>query len=132
MAAWLDLLEDAASVRSIYNDQSPALDPIRLHEISLHTDGGRATLRFDLPEYPESPPKKWRLQGFNTVQVELMLIEIRELSLRGWNSAIDGRMSLARESDGVRVTMSTDSVRIDIKAAWATVVKVAAYLSEEK
>lgn len=131
MAVWLDLLEDATSLRSLYGNYTPSLEPVHLHEISLHRDGARVNLRFDLEEYPKDPPKKWRILGFNTVQVQLALIGIRELSLRGWSSRMDAKMSLSREVDCLRVIMSTSFMAIDIKAEWAMMVKVSAYLSNE-
>src|ERR1700730_13283023 len=66
MESWADLLDDPAKVRSIYGDDVPSLDSVHLHEITLHRDGARLTLRFDLSKYPTDPPKKWQAQGFNT------------------------------------------------------------------
>lgn len=132
MASWMDLLDDPTSVRAIYGDDVPSLESVHLHEITLHSDGARVTLRFDLSRYPADPPRKWQVQGFNTVQIQLVLLEVRELTLHGWRNRIDAALSLTKEDGGLRVVGSADSVAIDIKGEWATVAKISAYLSRDE
>jgi hypothetical protein len=127
VSAWLDVLSDAGPIRGVYGDEVPPLAGIVVHEISLHRDGPRATLRVDLPIFPSQPPPKWKAQGFNTVQIQLMLIGINELVLRGWDSNIRGNLSIAREGDLIRAQLATPQVEIDIRADAALVSTISAY-----
>ncbi|WP_076842588.1 MULTISPECIES: Imm50 family immunity protein [Protofrankia] len=129
MASWPDVLDDPRSIQAIYDDRTPPLESVVLHEISLHRDGPRVVLRFDLPEYPTHPPKKWLNQGLNVVQIQLMLIGIRDLSLRGWSHESSVNLSLERQGDAVRVAASSGSTTINISAEAASIVSVSAYLS---
>lgn len=81
MAIWLDSLDDDRPIRAVYGEQFPSLTAVVFHEVCLHRDGPRVTLRLDLSEFPAHPSKKWLQQEANVVQVELMLIGIQRLSL---------------------------------------------------
>jgi len=51
---WTKLLVDAKAIDAIYS-AAPSLLEARLHEVRLHQDGPRASLRFDLKDYPQQP-----------------------------------------------------------------------------
>lgn len=60
----------------------------------------------DLPNFPETHPKNWVAQQCNTVHIELMMIDVRQVTLEG---------------------VSTDSV-IDIEIATVDVETGSGYL----
>jgi hypothetical protein len=127
VSAWLDVLSDAGPVHGVYGDDVPPLTGVVLHEISLHRDGPRATLRFDLPVFPSQPPRKWAAQGFNTAQVQLMLVGINELRLHGWDTNIRGDLSITREGEMIRTRLATSTVEFDIGADAALISAISAY-----
>ena len=131
MATWLDLLEDDRGLSAIYGDEVPSLTCVALHEISLHRDGPRVTLRFDLPEYPVHPPEKWLVNEFNVVQVQLMLIGVEDVSLQGLTR--DPRVDLTLERDGqvIKTATQSGSTRLDIRAYAAMITSISAYRAEE-
>jgi len=105
----------------------PSLAPVVLHEICLHRDGPRVLLRFDLPDFPAEPPKKWLAQQANVVQVTLTLVGIRSISLSGWSNESVVDLSMLQEDGSVWVTGSGDQVRLDIQAEAATITALSAY-----
>lgn len=129
MTNWLDSLDDSRPVRAIYGDYLPSLTAVVLHEICLHEDGPRATLKIDLSEFPSRPPRKWLQEQLNTVQVELMLIGIRRLSLRGWINGPVVDLSITREEALIHVFTSSELPAIDIWSDWAMISRIAAYKS---
>lgn len=124
---WLDLIDDDRGVRAIYGDKPPALGRVVLHEVTLHRDGPRAVLRFDLPEYPTEPPRKWLDLRFNVVQIQLMLIGVHDISMSGWRNSPGVELSIERDGQGIRVVGSEGSMRIDVRADNAVIAALSAY-----
>lgn len=131
MTTWLDALDDPQGIRAIYGDDVPSLTAVPIHEVCLHRDGPRVVLRFDLPRYPTDPPQKWTAQGFNTVQVQLMLVDILELSLDGWSNESVVDLSLERDDKGVTVATLAGSARCHVRARAAFVTSISAYQNAE-
>ncbi|WP_105661044.1 Imm50 family immunity protein [Cronobacter dublinensis] len=88
MGSWTDVLVDKSKVSSIFKEEEPSLCNIDIHEIIFHRDGPKITLRFNLENYPSDPPKKWVLQKFNTVQLQLTALDINEVKFSGWEKPI--------------------------------------------
>ena len=61
--SWIELLTEAQFLSSLYTDSAPSLEVVVLHEVRLLRDGPAVTLRFDLHDFPASPPSKWSSQG---------------------------------------------------------------------
>lgn len=127
---WLDVLDDERGVRAIYGDEPPSLQRVTLHEVCLHRDGPRVTLRLDLPEYPSSPPKKWSTQGFNVVQIKLMFVAVVAFSIDGWSNESLVDMTLEKRDDNVRAATSAGLADLSVEAESALVSSISAYRSE--
>lgn len=61
--------------------------PIPIGEVtlfSLNIDNNRPTiiLEFDIKEYPEEPPTKWKQSGFNTCRIGLNCSNIEGVSIK--------------------------------------------------
>jgi len=125
--SWLDTLADPRPIRAVYGDGVPGLAPVVLHEVCLHRDGPRVTLRFDLPDFPAEPPRKWLAQQANVVQVALTLVGIQGITLSGWTTQPVLDLSLTHEDGTVVVTGAGSGVRLDIQAEAATITSLSAY-----
>jgi hypothetical protein len=131
MTNWLDALDDSRGIRAIYGDDVPPLTGVTMNEVCLHHDGPRVVLRFDLSRYPANPPKKWADQGFTTVQLQLMLVDIHELSIAGWSNESVVDLSLERTDNGVVATTSGGLAQIRIRALSAIISAISAYQTED-
>ncbi len=129
MATWLDVLDDPWGVRAVYGDQTPALGWVELHEVTMHRDGPRMVLRFDLPQYPARPPVKWRDRGCNTVQIQLMLSWVQEVSLQGWSHHSHVDLALEREGHTITATTYAGSTRMSVRAVAASITHMSAIRS---
>ena len=127
---WIDLILEAASVTAIFGPHVPTLDGIDLHEVTLHRDGPRVQLRFDLREFPEQPPKKWVSGGFNRVQLRLMALGVQTFSIEGLQSNM--KLNLRLEEDGSmrRISASNGLVRLDLTADAVVIEGISAYRDE--
>jgi Immunity protein 50 len=127
VSSWVDLLSEPQGIRASYGDHVPDLTAVDLHEVILHRDGPRATLRLDLPEFPESPPRKWADQGFNVVQVDLMLVGVVCLSIDGWVTRAIVGLAVERREDVVSLRTTSGPVTINIDARALVLSRMSAY-----
>lgn len=130
MFTWLDNLVDARAVRAIFGATVPSLTGVVLHEVCLHRDGPRAVLRFDLPEFPEKPPRKWLEQGLDQVQIQLMLVGVRDFSMQGWSNSPVIDLSIVR-NDGITASGVGDAVHIGMSADAVLVASISAYATRK-
>lgn len=131
MKNWISYLADASPVQAIFGADCPDLKLIELHELVLHRDGPRAVLRFDLKEFPNTPPKKWAAAGYNTVQVVLTAYLLEHISVHGWGT--NGSINLKIQSDGnlVHLLGVGEAVKFEFIAAGLRADKISAYRDGE-
>ncbi|MGQ4727104.1 Imm50 family immunity protein [Streptomyces sp. Ju416(a)] len=126
---WITLLNNPEGINAIYLQDPPDLHGVRIHEVSLQVEGPTLKLRFDLPAYPDHPPRKWLAQKYNTVQVELSFGGLKSISLSGFGTDISADVSLTGE-DGVNVKATSAGVHLQANATTAFVSKLSAYANE--
>lgn len=128
MDSWIDFLIDSKKISSIFNEEEPSLYGIDLHDVVFHRDGPKITLRFNIINYPSKPPKKWLIQQYNIVQLQLTAIDIKEVNLSGWNRTnyiLDLNVSKA---DGfVIISARDDDFNLYIKSTYLDISSVSAY-----
>ncbi|RKN22114.1 hypothetical protein D7147_05175 [Micromonospora musae] len=127
MSGWVDLLSESHGIRAIYGEDLPALTSVDLHELVLHRDGPRATLRFDLSQFPKSPPKKWADQGFNVVQVQLTLEDVLHLTIAGWTTRAVLDINVEPTGKVLSLRANNGPVGISIDARWLVLSHLSAY-----
>jgi hypothetical protein len=64
----------------------PSLEGLELHELLLHRDGPRLTLKANLPCFPDAPPDRWVRQGYNKVSIQLDFWGIQSVNISGWST----------------------------------------------
>lgn len=129
LSDWIRFLADARALQGIYGADIPSLHDVDLHEVSLHRDGPRATLRFDLATFPASPSAKWIAAGCNRVQLQLTAI-VREVSISGWQARCRIDLSIGRDGDALDLRADNGTVKIALRASALMLDKVSAYRDE--
>lgn len=130
--SWIDVLDDKHFLRALFPDADPRLEGVRLHEIGLHQDGPAISLRFDLNEYPLQAPAKWQLTRANTVQVRLVGEGIMDLAISGWTLNNVGKLLIEPSDRGIRLEFAGGGCRITATVTRVRVVKVSAYLNDDR
>ena len=133
MGDWAELLIDPRTIRAIFGEAAPSLDQVELVEIVLDVNSGPdAILRFDLAEFPSDPPKKWRDEGCNTVQVRLRAISVQALEIRGLLISPILDLKILRDGKLLRVRGATAGISIDIASEFLDVGSdsVSAYVND--
>ncbi len=86
-----------------------------MHEVRTGQDGPTVLLRFDLNQFPDNPPPKWRARGGNTVQVNLICTDVHKFELHGWTTDNIGELGARRIGSLIDVQFVGDSCQIDAK-----------------
>jgi hypothetical protein len=128
--SWLEAVMDDRPVRAVFGGDAPSSRSVVVHSITLHRDGPRAVLTFDLADYPSAPPQKWAAQGFGVVQVRLVLSGVESVRLDGWDVDVVGDLTLDRDGDRVDVALRSPVATFSCTAAAAYVENVSAYATE--
>ncbi|MEU3425893.1 Imm50 family immunity protein [Streptomyces gardneri] len=124
--SWTSLLSNPLAIERVYDGNPPELVSVPLHAIDLNREGPTLSLRFDMPTFPESPPKKWTAQGFNAVQVTLTLGGVRNVSFSGFTTSPVVEMTLTARN-GVELTVRSPAVELQAAALSAHISYVTAY-----
>jgi Immunity protein 50 len=127
---WIKYVGNKQSVESIFS-KAPSLAEVRLHEIRLHQDGPRISLRLDLNEFPDNPPPKWVVGKFNRAQLTLVLIDINDFQMNGWNRNNIGELILEGRDEGIKLKFVGQFLRIDCFAQFLEVEKISGYCDSE-
>lgn len=128
--SWTNHLGNKLPIESIYKI-APALTNVRLHEVRLHQDGARLSVRFDLNDFPESPPSKWIAGKYNRAQLTLMLIDVSDFQMCGWSPDNVGDLSIQECDGGVRMGFLGHSSRIDSRGRFLEVEAIVGYFDSE-
>jgi hypothetical protein len=114
---WVDLVHWSQGVRAVFGPRSPSLNGIELREARFV--GHSLRLDFDLADYPEEPPPKWRAKSADTVRLMLDASPMQDLLVTRWGTCgradltltrHDGLIDLMLEGRGVRLSMTTETV----------------------
>ena len=128
---WAALLMDARPIAALFGRSSPPLTAVVLHEVTLHRDGPRVVLRFDLADFPADPPPKWTLAGFNQLQLRLVAAGVQSLELSGWSSDLTVNLDVTREGNLVRVRANGPAFKLVFDAGFLAVDSITPYRMEE-
>ena len=96
--SWVHLIDHDGKLDAIYGKECDFPTDIDLHEIVLSRNGPTASIRFDLSVYPVVPPPKWRAQGYNTVQLTMLIIGVEKIDLSGLATSMRGKINVDQRS----------------------------------
>lgn len=96
------------SLENLY-EQISDLESVNLFSVDLIREGSIIQIKFDLPHFPEYPPKKWH-EDFNTVQIKLAFLSISDFKAKGWQSNMIVNISIEKREDLIKVILSNPTI----------------------
>lgn len=100
--------------------------PIDLHEVTLHRDGPRVRLRFDLPVVLDPRPARWDADA-NRTQVRLACFGVRAFALTGFTTCMAGRLSVRPAGDAWDMEFVAGDVVLALRASLVRVESLSGY-----
>ncbi len=128
--SWVSFLSNSKPIESVYSEPPPLTD-VRLHEVRLHQDGPRLSLRIELGSYPLDPPQHWLSAKCNRVQITLMVIGVTNLSLGGWSTDNVGDIEFGRDGHGLTLSLLRSQMQLACNGDFLEVEKLSAYRSSD-
>ena len=92
---WSDLVDNPEFIRQLYAVE-PGLENVKIHEVNLHRDGPRLSVRFEIQDFPTNIPKKWSGINFKIVQITLEFWGVAGLKISGFGTSNASRISISR------------------------------------
>lgn len=111
--------------------------PIPIGEVtlfSLNIDNNRPIiiLEFDIKEYPEAPPVKWKQSGFNTCRIGLNCSNIEELLIKNIPTKKNLTISISNENSSYRIRATNDESVIEFTTKHPLLCGPSAYLNSQE
>ncbi|ATP48305.1 hypothetical protein CR512_02650 [Pseudomonas putida] len=127
MINWTEHLVDPTALKSLYGEDTPLLKGVNLHGIEIQRDGPKVLLRFDLREFPNHPPTKWKTAGFNRIQLRLLAVGVRQLQISGIQSNCMLDLNITKENGIIRLNADNGALKLEITAEHVMIDGVSAY-----
>ena len=109
----------------------PSLKQIDLFEIIFDRDGPTVCFRFDIQEFPSSPPEKWNKAGYNRAQLTLSCIGVREITQQGWGTHNVADLTIEDGGSAKIVRVEGNTIKLRLVSDFLNVDKISAYRSGE-
>ena len=123
---WTDCLDSKTLIENLY-PVPPSLNGVRVLEVDLHQDGPKLSMRIDLNEFPDPPPKKWVTNGFNRAQITLTFLAIKSLKINGWSRNNIVNVVVEPRSDCMSLSVRGQGTEIDGVFSFVHVERISAY-----
>ena len=123
---WTNYLQDASRLKSIYSSD-PELKGVRLHEVRLHQDGPRVSLRIDLNTFPSKPPQKWACNHFNRVQITLALYDVTEIRINGFGLNNIGDVNISQNDSIIFFEFIDEGTQLICRCKYILLDDISAY-----
>ena len=94
--SWAEVLDNQDRLAAFF-DRFDDLDQISLIEVTLDRQGPQLRVRANLFRFPDRRSPRWPVTA-NRAQITLCLGEIAAVSISGWASTVDGRLTIRRLS----------------------------------
>jgi hypothetical protein len=102
------------------------MQPVDLHEVTVHRDGPSVRLRFDVATVPEPLPARWD-PGANRTQVLLACFGVTAFALSGITTILTGRLAVQSMGDAWKVDFTTNDVVLTLSASLIRVESLSGY-----
>jgi hypothetical protein len=124
---WNEQLSENKFISMIYTNVPP-LENLRIEKIKISSEGDRITLGFDLPIFPDKPPKKWLERGYKTAFIEIDFFDIKEVNIKSSENTYRGDVDIKKDSDeDIFIVNIKGTVEVLIKAGSGIIQTVSGY-----
>ena len=128
--SWLDVVTDDRALRAVYRgEEPPPLGRVTVRSIDFQRDGPNVLLWLRLPGYPEQPPQKWAAQEFDTASLSLLIIDVEQVQLTGWDVDVVADVTLERFDDRISVRLDSPDCTFSCMAVAVWVQDIRGYRS---
>ena len=125
---WTELLENAVKIESIFKDEVPQLNEVVIKVVEFNYNGPTAKVVVDLNHYPEKPPKKWLLNGYNKVSMTLQLVGLHSVNITKWSTSNVCSIEIEKKSGSEKYVSITGDCNLKIRCSWINIEQISGYI----
>lgn len=93
-----------------------AIGAVELFSIVINNNTPDTTLEFDIPEIPDTPPEKWKKNGFNTCRIGINISNIQNLTIKNIPTQEKLHTSITKEDNLYTVKLYNQDSLIQFSA----------------
>ncbi|MED4229377.1 Imm50 family immunity protein [Neobacillus cucumis] len=124
---WYEHFSEDKFISMMYTNV-PLLKNLRIEKIEISSEGDRVTLGFDLPFFPDRPPKKWLERGYTATFVEIDFFDIREVNIKSSKNTYRGDIEIKKDIEtDIFIVKIHGTVEAEIKASVGIIQSVRGY-----
>lgn len=109
--------------------QPIAIDRIALFSIRIDNDQPCVGLGFDIPEFPDRLPEKWKNKGYNTCRTGLTCHNIKELKVQNIPIHEVFNVKIEKYNDHFEFRATSENASIEFKARFISLSDPNVYIN---
>jgi hypothetical protein len=107
---WHQLTLNPEALDNLY-ETVPELDGVDLFSIDLNRESPSVKVRFDLPQFPDKPSRRWH-EKFNTALVELRFWGIADFEAKGWQRDMIVKIDIEKNEKTLKVLIFNSEINL--------------------
>ncbi|WP_119739319.1 Imm50 family immunity protein [Pseudomonas sp. Larv2_ips] len=109
--------------------QPIAIDRIALFSMRIDNDQPCVGLGFDIPEFPDQLPEKWKNKGYNTCRTGLICHNIKELKIQNIPAHEVFKVEIKKHNDHFEFHATSENASIEFKARFISLSDPNVYIN---
>lgn len=100
-----------------------------IHSLNIENDQYSFGIGFDIPEFPDRLPEKWKDQGYNTCRIGLSCSEMSDLKIANLPSRDVFIVTIKQENGIFTFTAKSKSASVEFRATWLSLAGPSVYMN---
>lgn len=109
--------------------QPISIDKIALFSLRIENDQPCIGLGFDIPEFPDKLPEKWKNKGYNMCRIGITCHEIDELKIQNIPIHEVFTVQIEKHDDHLKFLATSESASIEFKAKYISLCGPSVYIN---
>ncbi|OIN53488.1 Imm50 family immunity protein [Pseudomonas costantinii] len=127
MKYWNDL--DGTIFFNKVFSQPIEIGKVYIHSLRIENDQPDFGIGFDIPEFPDHLPEKWKDKGYNTCRIGLSCSEMSDLQITNLPRREVFIVKIKKESEYFFFTAKSKNASIEFKAKWLSLSGPSVYIN---
>lgn len=127
MKYWNEL-DESVFLGKVFS-HSVEISKIALFSLQIENDQPSVGLGFDIPEFPDNLPEKWKNKGFNTCRIGLTCSNISDLKINNIPTKEIFSVTIAEENGLLIFQATTKNSLIEFKAKFISLSGPSVYIN---
>ncbi|AZF41764.1 hypothetical protein C4J87_1591 [Pseudomonas sp. R1-43-08] len=102
---------------------------IYIHAVNIENDRPDVGIGFDIPEFPDRLPEKWKNKSYNTCRIGLKCLEVSDLKIANLPKRKVFTAKIEQDNNGFLFTAKSKNASIEFKAKWLFLAGPSVYMN---